>query len=95
MSVQNGERPRWAWSGLQHGTEPASETAAADSDGAVEETVLIGVEPERPSWAWGAEPAVAAASTPPAPAPPVPEVTLTEVEPAAQRPAWSWGGPAA
>jgi len=64
MSVQNGERPRWAWSG-QHVTVvsgweivPPSQEA---SDAASQELIRVPASPPeaevvatgRPAWSWG------------------------------------------
>lgn len=68
MSVQNGERPRWAWSG-QH-VEVVSGWELV-------------VPAKAPPAAGSAEPAAA-----PDPGPAREAV-------AGERPAWSWGGPAA
>ncbi|HEV7467639.1 MAG TPA: hypothetical protein VGP96_15170 [Candidatus Dormibacteraeota bacterium] len=96
MYVQNGDRPQWAWSG-QHvevasGWElrSAPQEAANGSAAGPPPVELLGEASGRPSWAWGAERAAAAAAAPaPELARPVaPAVTASSED----RPAWSWGG---
>jgi hypothetical protein len=93
MYVQNGERPRWAWSG-QHvevasAWEIAPEAPDPGSDAGPPGVDLIGRGADRPSWAWGGERGAAPVASDAVDAAPIPEVV------AGERPAWSWGGPAA
>jgi hypothetical protein len=111
MSVQNGERPVWAWSGQQvevaTGWEvttpaPGASNGAADANGVdtgPPQVEIVGqAAGGRPSWAWGGgeRPAEAAA---PAAAPEAP-AAAPDTAPAwaaasGTRPAWSWDRPGA